>query len=203
MCLISATIAVEEGTAGPAARVPISIATATAGPGDRWGALIRRPARGDDGRGHGAGADEGHKDVEASAGLQRWVRGGAGPWPRDHRRSELRQRLTRLLDVLLKVVGNGVVTSEKRIDPAQDFAWWPGSAQPRPAPRPGRRLGEVLLNEKVPASLAADRGRPHEAGGGRTWRRCCGSSSTRPASGRRRKDWHRDRLATRATRHAK
>ena len=36
------------------------------------------------------------------------------------------QRLTRLLDILAKVGGNPVVTSEKRIDPAQDFAWGTG-----------------------------------------------------------------------------
>ena len=34
-----------------------------------------------------------------------------------------RQRLTRLIDILRKVGGNPVVISEKRIDPAQDFAW--------------------------------------------------------------------------------
>jgi hypothetical protein len=89
---------------------------------------------------------QGHKDVEAPAGPQRWVRGVL----RVHGREitievNSQKRLTRLLDLLRKVGGNPVVTSEKRIDPAQDFAWATGqrAAQGGTAlqPKAGRSSG--------------------------------------------------------------
>ena len=92
MCLISATIAVEEGTAGQVGRASrFRSRHRRAGPGHLVGrADPRRPARGDDGRGHGAVAGRG---TQGCRGVRRSATLGAGraagPWPRDHRRSEL------------------------------------------------------------------------------------------------------------------
>ena len=59
----------------------------------------------------------------------------------------------------------------------------PSSAPPRAAlrlrPKAGRNSGSM---SRFLRCSAEHPGRPHEAGSGRTWRRCCGSSSTRPTS---------------------
>ncbi len=126
MCLISAEIAVEEGTAGKLAARPDF--DRDSDEPDRvtwWGALIP------DGQREAMMAEamaqlraQGHKDVEAPAGPQRWVRGVLRVRGREITvEVNSQQRLARLLDILRKVGGNPVVTSEKRIDPAQDFAW--------------------------------------------------------------------------------
>jgi hypothetical protein len=126
MCLISAEIAVEEGTVGKLAARPDF--DRDSDEPDRvtwWGAPIP------DGQREAMMAEamaqlraQGHKDVEAPAGPQRWVRGVLRVRGREITvEVNSQQRLTRLLGILRKVGGNPVVTSEKRIDPAQDFAW--------------------------------------------------------------------------------
>jgi len=125
MCLISATIAVEEGTAGKLTARPDF--DRDGDEPDRvtwWGALIP------DGQREAMVAEamaqlraQGHQDVEAPAGLQRWVRGVLRVRGREITvEVNSQQRLTRLLGLLRKVGGNPVVTSEKRIGPAQDCA---------------------------------------------------------------------------------
>jgi hypothetical protein len=126
MCLISATIAVGEGTAARLAARP-DFEAASDEP-DRitwWGALIP------DGQREAMMAEataqlraQGHQDVEPPQGPRRWVRGmlqvGDGQITAE---VNSRQRLTRLLGILGKVGAEPVVTAEKRIDPALDFAW--------------------------------------------------------------------------------
>jgi hypothetical protein len=101
MCLISATIAVEEGTAGKLAARPDF--DRDSDEPDRvtwWGALIP------DGQREAMMAEamaqlraQGHKDVEAPAGPQRWVRGALRARGREITvEVNSRQRLTRLLD---------------------------------------------------------------------------------------------------------
>ena len=168
MCLISATIAVEEGTAGQLAARPDF--DRDSDEPDRvtwWGALIP------DGQREAMMAeamaqlrDEGHKDVEASGGPQRWVRGVLRVRGREITvEVNSRQRLTRLLDVLRKVGGNPVVTSEKRIDPAQDFAWPAGQrAAQGGAAAAAEGWEKFWLDEKVPALLGRT---PRQAARGR------------------------------------
>jgi len=168
MCLITATIAVEEGTAAKlAARRDFDRDT---GEPDRitwWGALIP------DGQREAMMAEamaqlraQGHKDVEAPEGPQRWVRGVLRVRGREITvEVNSQQRLTRLLDILRKVGGNPVIASEKRIDPAQDFAWASG---PRAAQGGTAAAAEgwekFWLDAKVPALL--DR-TPRQAARGR------------------------------------
>jgi hypothetical protein len=95
----------------------------------------------------------GHKDVEVPAGPQRWVRRVLRVRGREITvEVNSQQRLTRLLDILRKAGGNPVVTSEKRIDPAQDFAW---SAVQRAAPGGAAAAAEgwekFWLDEQIPA----------------------------------------------------
>ena len=168
MCLISATIAVEEGTAGQLAARPDF--DRDSDEPDRvtwWGALIP------DGQREAMMAeamaqlrDEGHKDVETSGGPQRWVRGVLRVRGREITvEVNSRQRLTRLLDVLRKVGGNPVVTSEKRIDPAQDFAWPAGQrAAQGGAAAAAEGWEKFWLDEKVPALLGRT---PRQAARGR------------------------------------
>jgi hypothetical protein len=186
MCLISATIAVEEGTVGKLAARP-DFGRDSDDPDQLtwWGALIP------DGQREAMMAEamaqlraQGHQDAGAHEGSQRWIRGVLRVRGREISvEVNSQQRLTRLLGILRKADGKPVVTSEKRIDPAQDFAWRPGSALPRAAlrlrPKAGRSPGSM---SRFPHCSAGHLGRPHEAESGRTWRRCCGSSSTRPAS---------------------
>jgi hypothetical protein len=105
MCLISATIAVEEGTAGKLAARPDF--DRDSGEPDRvtwWGALIP------DGQREAMMAEamaqlraQGHKDVGAPAGPQRWVRGVLRVRGREITvEVNSQQRLTRLLDLLAK-----------------------------------------------------------------------------------------------------
>lgn len=168
MCLISATIAVEEGTAGQLAARPDF--DRDSGEPDRvtwWGALIPDGQR----KAMMAEAmaqlrDEGHQDVETSGGPQRWVRGVLRVRGREITvEVNSRQRLTRLLDVLRKVGGNPVVTSEKRIDPAQDFAWPVGQrAAQGGAAAAAEGWEKFWLDEKVPALLGRT---PRQAARGR------------------------------------
>ena len=59
-----------------------------------------------------------------------------------------------LLDILRKVGGNPVVTSEKRIDPAQDFAWATGQrAVEGGAAAAAEGWEKFWLDEEVPALL--------------------------------------------------
>jgi hypothetical protein len=186
MCLITATISVGEGTAGKLAARPDF--DRDSDEPDRvtwWGALIP------DGQREAMMAEamaqlraQGHEDVEAPAGPQCWVRGVL--WVRGREITvevNSRQRLTRLLDILRKVGGHPVVTSEKRIDPAQDSAWATGQRAAQGGTAAAAEGWEKFwLDERSPHCSAEHPGRPHEAGSGRTWRRCCGSSSTRPTS---------------------
>ena len=91
MCLISATIAVEEGTSGKLAAPRFRSRQRRAGPGHLVGrADPRWPAQGDDGRRHGAVARPG---APGCRGARRPSALGTGcaadPWPRDHHRGEL------------------------------------------------------------------------------------------------------------------
>jgi len=157
MCLITATIAVEEGTPGKLAARPDF--DRDSDKPDRvtwWGALIP------DGQREAMMAEamaqlraQGHKDAETPAGPQRWVRGVLRVRGREITvEVNSRQRLTRLLDILRKVGGNPVVTSEKRIDPAQDFAWAAGQrAAQGGAAAAAEGWEKFWLDEKVPALL--------------------------------------------------
>jgi hypothetical protein len=90
---------------------------------------------------------QGHKDVEAPAGPQRWVRGVL----RVHGREitievNSQQRLTRLLDLLRKVGGNPVLpprsgSTQRRTSPGRP-ASAPLRAALRPQPKAGRSLAE-------------------------------------------------------------
>ncbi len=75
------------------------------------------------------------------------------------------KRLARLLDVLARIGADPVVTDEKRIDPAQDFAWQIGEqASPRGAAPPAESWEKHWLDEQV----AALRGRtPRQAARGK------------------------------------
>jgi len=75
-----------------------------------------------------------------------------------------RQRLTRLIDILRKVGGNPVVISEKRIDPAQDFAWAAGQRAQGGAAAAAEGWEKFWLDEKVPALLGRT---PRQAARGR------------------------------------
>jgi hypothetical protein len=168
MCLISATIAVEDGTAGRlAARPDFDCDSDEPDRVTWWGALIPDSQR------EAMMAEaiaqlraQGHKDVEAPAGPQRWVRGVL--WVRGREITievNSQQRLTRLLDILRRVGGNPVVTSEKRIDPAQDFAWAAGQRAARGGAAAAAEGWEKFwLDEKVPALLGRT---PRQAARGR------------------------------------
>jgi hypothetical protein len=158
MCLISATIAVEDGTAGRLVARPDF--DRDSDEPDRvtwWGVLIP------DGQREALMAEamaqlraQGHQDAVAPAGPQRWVRGVE---------VNSRQRLTRLIDILRKVGGNPVVTSEKRIDPTQDFAWAAGQrAAQGGAAAAAEGWEKFWLDEKVPALLGRT---PRQAARGR------------------------------------
>jgi hypothetical protein len=155
MCLITATIAVSDGTADRlAARPDFDF---TSDEPDRitwWGALIP------DGQREAMMAEavaqlraQGHRDVEPSAGPQRWVRGVLRV--RDGQITaevNSRQRLTRLLDILGKVGAAPAITGEKRIDPALDFAWPAGQrAFQRGAADAAEGWEKYWLDEQVPA----------------------------------------------------
>ena len=157
MCLITATIAVEEGTSGKlAARPDFDRDTNEPDRVTWWGALIP------DGQREAMMADaiaqlraQGHQDVEAPDGPQRWVRGVLRIRGREIIvEVNSRQRLTRLLDILRKVGGNPVVTSEKRTDPAQDSAWATGQRAAQGGTVAAAEGWEKFwLDEQVPALL--------------------------------------------------
>ena len=208
MCLISVTIAVEEGTAGKlAARPDFDRDT---GEPDRvtwWGALIP------DGQREAMMAEamaqlraQGNGDVEAPEGPQRWVRGVLRVRDREITvEVNSRQRLTRLLDILRKVGANPVVTSEKRIDPAMDVAWPVGQrASQGGAAAAAEGWERFWLDEKVPALLGRT---PRQAAHGREAALPGGTAAAIRVRGgpprRRWQDWGRYRLAAQATRHAK
>jgi hypothetical protein len=168
MCLISAEIAVEEGTVAKLAARPDF--DRDSDEPDRvtwWGALIP------DGQREAMMAEamaqlrtQGHRDVEAPAGPQRWVRGVLRVRGREITvEVNSQQRLTRLLGILRKVGGNPVVTSEKRIDPAQDFAW-PAVQRAAQGGAAAAAQGweKFWLDEKVPALLGRT---PRQAARGR------------------------------------
>ena len=168
MCLITATISVEEGTVGKLAARPDF--DRDSDEPDRvtwWGALIP------DGQREAMMAEamaqlraQGHKDVETPVGPQRWVRGVLRVRGREITvEVNSRQRLTRLLDILRRVGGNPVVTSEKRIDPAQDFAWATGQRAAQGGTAAAVESWEKFwLDKKVPALLGRT---PRQAGRGR------------------------------------
>ena len=168
MCLITATIAVDEGTVGKLAARPDF--DSDSGEPDRvtwWGALIP------DGQREAMMAEamaqlraQGHQQVEAPAGPQRWVRGVLRVRDREITvEVNSQQRLTRLLGILRKVGADPVVTSEKRIDPAQDFAWPAGQRAAQGGAAPAAEGWEKFwLDEKVPALLGRT---PRQAARGR------------------------------------
>ena len=85
---------------------------------------------------------QGHKDVEAPEGPQRWVRGVLRVRDREITvEVNSVQRLTRLVEILRKIGLDPVITAEKRIDPAMDFAWAAGqrASQGGAAAAAGRR----------------------------------------------------------------
>lgn len=155
MCLISATITVGEGTAARlAARPDFDVASDEPDRITWWGALIP------DGQREAMMAEataqlraQGHQDVEPPEGPQRWVRGmlqvGDGQITAEVNSG---QRLTRLLGILSKVGAEPVVTAEKRIDPALDFAWPAGQrAFQRGAADAADGWEKYWLDERVPA----------------------------------------------------
>lgn len=168
MCLITATIAADAGVAEKlAARRDFEADAEDPSQITWWGALIPEGQR----KAMMAEAvarlrAEGHKDVEVPQGPQRWVRGVLSV-----RDGEItaevnsRQRLARLLDILRKAGADPVVTAEKRIDPALDFAWPAGErASQGGAARAAEDWEKHWLDEKIPAL----RGRtPRQAAAGR------------------------------------
>ena len=96
---------------------------------------------------------QGHQHVEAPEGPHRWVRGVLQVRDREITvEVNSQQRLTRLLDILGKVGANPVVTSDKRIDPALDFAWPVGQrASQGGAAAAAEGWEKFWLDEKVPA----------------------------------------------------
>jgi hypothetical protein len=155
MCLIAATIAVAEGTAGElAARPDFDLDSDEPDRVTWWGALIP------DGQREAMMAEamaqlraQGHKEVEAPDGPQRWVRGVLRVRGREITvEVNSQQRLTRLLGILRKIGADPVVTAEKRIDPALDFAWAVGQrASPGGAAAAAEGWEKFWLDEKVPA----------------------------------------------------
>jgi len=96
---------------------------------------------------------QGHKEVEVPEGPQRWVRGVLRVRGREITvEVNSVQRLTRLMEILRKVGADPVVTSEKRIDPALDFAWAAGQrAAQDGAAAAAEGWEKFWLDERVPA----------------------------------------------------
>jgi hypothetical protein len=109
---------------------------------------------------------QGHQHVEAPEGPQRWVRGVLQVRDREITvEVNSQQRLTRLIDILRKVGANPVVTSEKRIDPAMDFAWPVGQrASQGGAAAAAQGWEKFWLDDKVPALFGRT---PRQAARGR------------------------------------
>ncbi|MGD0109596.1 MAG: hypothetical protein ABSC06_37055 [Rhodopila sp.] len=154
MCLITATIAVQEGTPAKLAERPdFDLDTDEPHILTWWGALIP------DGQREAMMAeaiaqlrDQG-QDVAEPDGPQRWVRGVLRVRSREITvEVNSQKRLTRLVDILRKVGAEPVVTSEKRIDPAQDVAWAGGQrASQGGAAAAAEGWEKFWLDEKVPA----------------------------------------------------
>ena len=168
MCLITATIAVQDGVVGKlAARRDFDLDTDEPDRLTWWGAPIPDEQR----KAMMAEAiaqlrAQGHKDVEAHEGPQRWVRGVLRVRDREITvEVNSKQRLTRLLDILRKVGADPVVTAEKRIDPAMDFAWAAGQrASKGGAAAAAEGWEKFWLDEKVPALFGRT---PRQAARGR------------------------------------
>jgi hypothetical protein len=168
MCLISVTIAVAEGTAGKLAARPDFDRDSDEPDGVTWwGALIP------DGQREAMMAEamaqlraQGHQHVEAPEGPHRWVRGVLQVRDREITvEVNSQQRLIRLLDILGEVGANPVVTSDKRIDPALDFAWPVGQrASQGGAAAAAEGWEKFWLDEKVPALFGRT---PRQAARGR------------------------------------
>ena len=168
VCLIGATIVVGEGTAGKLAARPDFVRDCDEP--DRvtwWGALIP------DGQREAMMAEamaqlraQGHKEVEAPEGPQRWVRGVLRVRGREITvEVNSVQRLTHLVEILRKVGADPVVTLEKRIDPALDFAWAAGQrAAQGGAAAAAEGWEKFWLDEKVPALFGRT---PRQAARGR------------------------------------
>jgi hypothetical protein len=79
------------------------------------------------------------------------------------------QRLTRLVDILRKIGLDPVITAEKRIDPAMDFAWAAGqrASQGGTAAAAGGWESSGSMSTFLRCS-AEHPGRPHAAGTGPT-----------------------------------
>jgi hypothetical protein len=168
MCLITATIAVQEGTAAKlAARPDFDLDTDEPGQITWWGALVPDSQR--EAMMAEAMAQlraQGHKDVEAPEGPQRWVRGMLRVRGREIAAEvNSQRRLSLLLDILRKVGADPVVTSEKRIDPAMDVAW-PAGQRPSQGGAAAAAEGweKFWLDEKVPALFGRT---PRQAARGR------------------------------------
>jgi hypothetical protein len=90
------------------------------------------------------------------AGPQRWLRGSLRMRD-DELVAEVnsRARLDRLLSLLTELDADPVVTEERRIDPAQDFAWPAGAlGLGRTAAAPAAEgIEHAWLNEEIPALL--------------------------------------------------
>jgi hypothetical protein len=212
MCLITATIAVGGGAADwlaarpdfePDADEPERITW--------WGALIPDDQR--ETMMAEAAAQlraQGHQDVELPEEPQRWVRGVLRVHDGEITAEvNSRERLTRLLDILRKVGATPVVTAEKRIDPALDFAGPAGQhAFQRGGAGPAEGWEKHWLDETVPALRGRPPRPPAAAGPPRPGAAAPGGAAAavrvrgRPAR-RRRQGRHRHRLATRAARPAR
>ena len=186
MCLISVTIAVGEGAVGKLAAHPDFVRDSDEP--DRvtwWGAQIP------DGQREAMMAEaraqlraQGQKEAEAPEGPQRWVRGVLRV-----RGGEITvevnsvQRLTRLVEILARSAPTRWLprrsgSTRRSTSPAPLASTLPRAA-PRPRPKAGRSSGSMGRFLRCSAGRP---GRPHAAGSGRTWRQCCGNSSTRPTS---------------------
>ena len=183
MCLITATIAVGTGAADRLAARPDF--EPDADEPERitwWGALIA------DGQRETMMAEaaaqlraQGHRDVELPEGPQRWVRGvlrvhdgeitaevnsgAANPaarhTPQGGRRAGGHRREADRPGAGLRLAGGSAPFQRGAAGPAEGWE-------------------KHWLDENVPALHGRTPGRPRTARSGRTWRRCCGSSSTRP-----------------------
>jgi hypothetical protein len=167
MCLITATIAVEDGVVDKlATRRDFERANDEPDRFTWWGALIPDSQR--EAMMAEAVAQlraQGH-DVEAPEGPQRWVRGVLRVRGREITvEVNSVQRLTRLVDTLRKIGADPVITSEKRIDPAMDFAWVAGQrASQGGAAAAAEGWEKFWLDEKVPALFGRT---PRQAARGR------------------------------------
>ena len=155
MCLITATIAVQEGTAAKLAERPdFDLDTDERDSVTWWGALIPEGQR------EAMMAEaipqlraQSHQDVAEPLDPQRWVQGVLRVRDREITvEVNSQKRLTRLVDILRRVGADPAITSEKRIDPVQDVAWAAGQrASQGGAAAAAEGWEKLWLDEKVPA----------------------------------------------------